>query len=69
MEQDFTELNYSAHFEKRTRIEGTPSSSTSVVQTGLITKCTKVLFTSSTDRIKKLQNLKDLKRNIEFSFL
>jgi len=63
MEQDFTELNYSAHFERRTRIEGTSSSSTSVVQTGLIKKCSKVLFTFSTDRKKKrLQNLEDLKR-------
>jgi len=52
MEQDFTKLNYIAHFERRTRIEGTSPSSTSVVQTGLITRCTKVLFTSSIDRKK-----------------
>lgn len=52
MEQDFTMLNYIAHFERRTRIEGTSPSSRAFVQTGLIMKCTKVLFTSSIDRKK-----------------
>jgi hypothetical protein len=47
--QDFTKLNYSAHFERRRRIKDTSPSSPSVVQTGLITKCTKVLLTSSID--------------------